>query len=182
MGTIGKDFKFKLIKNFLNENEIHLLDNYCKIKHRIHDKFDYTPEDLILSPNADTMFYSDPIMESLMLTKQKLMEEETNKKLLPTYSYWRMYTYGSQLKKHKDRPSCEISATVHISGKSNNFPIYMGENEIHTEPGDAIIYKGIEIEHWRNTLDQDFQCQVFLHYVNQNGPYKDFKFDKRNKI
>ena len=35
MGTI-RDFKFKKIKNFLNEEEIKLLKTYCIIKHRIN--------------------------------------------------------------------------------------------------------------------------------------------------
>jgi len=174
------EIKFKKIKNFLSKEEIELLTNYSE---RLHKNYLTNPKaSFDTGQTSDLGLYAEPLFESLLLCKQTIIEKETNLKVFPTYSYWRMYTYGSQLKKHKDRPSCEISATVHISGKSNNFPIYMGENEIHTEPGDAIIYKGIEIEHWRNTLNQDFQCQVFLHYVNQNGPYKDFKFDKRNKI
>lgn len=179
MGTIGKDFKFKLIKNFLNENEIHLLDNYCKIKHRIHDKFDYTPADLLLSPNADTMFYADPIMESLMVTKQKLMEEQTNKKLLPTYSYWRMYTRFADLKKHIDRPSCEISVTVHIGSDGTDWPIYIAGVENKTNPGDAVVYMGCEVEHYRKEFEGDWYSQVFLHYVDAEGKNKEWYLDKR---
>ena len=42
------------------------------------------------------------------------MEKETNKKLFPTYSFWRMYTKYNYLAEHDDRPSCEISVTVNI--------------------------------------------------------------------
>jgi hypothetical protein len=31
---IGKDFKYKIIKNFLNESEIDLANKYFIIKHR----------------------------------------------------------------------------------------------------------------------------------------------------
>jgi hypothetical protein len=40
--------------------------------------------------------------------------------------------------------------------------------------GDAIIYKGCEIDHWRNKCDGPngyLSGQVFLHYVRKNGQY-----------
>ena len=80
MGTI-RDFKFKKIKNFLNEEEIKLLKTYCIIKHRINfSDFDHQQ-----SNNRDTKFLADPLMESLMLNKKYLMEKETGLELLPTY-------------------------------------------------------------------------------------------------
>ena len=72
MGTIGKDFKFKLIKNFLSKDEINLLNNYCEIKHRTNTtNFDFNQNN-----NGDTMFYGDYLMEALLLSKQKVMEKE----------------------------------------------------------------------------------------------------------
>ena len=50
------------------------------------------------------------------------------------------------------------------------------------EPGDGVIYRGCEIEHWREHLKflkVVWQTQVFLHYVNQES-YVDFcKFDSK---
>ena len=40
---IGKDFKYKIIKNFLNKDEIELLKNYCVIRHRNYDDYDPLP-------------------------------------------------------------------------------------------------------------------------------------------
>ena len=40
------------------------------------------------------------------------METMTSLELVPTYSYHRLYTTGTELKRHKDRPSCEISTTL----------------------------------------------------------------------
>jgi hypothetical protein len=39
-------------------------------------------------------------------------EKACGKRLYPTYSYARLYKPGEELKKHKDRPACEISATI----------------------------------------------------------------------
>lgn len=47
-------------------------------------------------------------------------------------------------------------------------------------PGDAIVYKGCEVEHWRDAMDDtELNAQVMLHYVDKNGPNADCKWDKR---
>ena len=41
MGEIGKDFKYKLVKNFISKEEVGLLAPYCEIKHRSNfEEFD----------------------------------------------------------------------------------------------------------------------------------------------
>jgi|TARA_R100001460_G_scaffold13824_3_gene31198 hypothetical protein len=176
MGVIGKDFKYKIVKNFLSKDEIRLLSIYCEIKHRLNSThFDFIQE----SPNADSCFYADPIMETLLLSKQKLMEKETGKKLLPTYSYWRCYSKYATLSKHKDRPSCEISTTVFIGGDTDQWPIYMDGEAIHLKRGDAAIYLGCELLHHRDEFQGDHQFQTFLHYVDAYGNKKEWHLDKR---
>ena len=72
MGIIGKDFLYKKISNFISQDEIRLLGQYCEIKHRLNSRnFDRGQTSL----TADTYFYGDPLMDSLMLQKQKLMEK-----------------------------------------------------------------------------------------------------------
>jgi hypothetical protein len=170
-----KDFKYRLIKNFLTQEEIKLLNTYSKIKQRINfDSFDFKQND-----NGDTFYYGDPIMESLMINKLSLMEKETGLKLNPTYAFWRMYTMFADLKKHKDRPSCEISVTVMIGSDGTKWPIFMEGTGIELEPGDAVIYLGCELEHWREEFKGDWHSQAFLHYVDANGPYRNFAMDER---
>lgn len=175
MGYIGKDFKYKVVKNFLQKNEIDLLKHHCEIKHRLN----LTNFDFDQSHNADTMFYADPIMESLMLCKKNLVQKECGKNLLETYTFWRTYTKYATLEKHTDRPSCEISVTVNIDGDGTPWPIYMEGNSLDLQPGDAALYLGCEIEHWRDEFRGDYQHQVFLHYVDANGPNKEYHKDKR---
>ena len=102
--------KYKLIKNFLTQEEINLCTDYCRIQHR-QNKFNFDNQ----NSNFDSSFYGDPLMESMLLNKRKLVEKHSKLELLPTYSYFRVYTYKSDLSKHTDRPSCEISITVHIN-------------------------------------------------------------------
>mgnify|MGYP003649126177 FL=1 len=175
MGTIGKDFNYKLIKNFISKQEINLLKVYTEIKHRSNfSKFDFNQSGI-----GATKFYGDPITESLMFKYKSKMEKVTGKKLLPTYSFWRMYTYNADLKKHKDRPSCEISATVNISNDGTKWPIFMDNKPFNLEPGDAAIYLGCEIEHWREKFKGDYNAQVFLHYVDAFGKNTEYLMDKR---
>ena len=170
-----KDFKYKLIKNFLSREEIKLLKDYCRIKHRLNgDSFDF-----IQNNNGDTFYYGDALMESLMVNKLELMQKETGLELLPTYAFWRMYTFNADLKKHKDRDSCEISVTIMLGSDGTPWPIYIGGTEINMEAGDAAIYLGCEIEHWREEFKGDWHAQTFLHYVDKNGTKAEWAKDKR---
>lgn len=166
---------YKVIKNFLTKEEIDLLTHYTRMKHRLN----FTEFDLGQSTQGDTMFYGDPATDSLMLNKLKIMEKETGLQLYPTYSFWRMYSYLSDLAKHKDRPSCEISVTVKINSCGTKWPIYIEGAEIELENGDGVIYKGCEVEHWREEFQGDWHAQTFLHYVNKNGPHAEWNKDKR---
>lgn len=175
MGTIGKDFNYKKIKNFLTLEEINLFKYYCEIKHRLN-ALNFSPFPTV---TADTGFYADALTESLLLNKKKLMEKNTGKKLSPSYSYWRLYTKYATLVKHVDRPSCEISVTVNIAS-DKDWPIIVDGEKMFTKPGEAIIYLGEKLFHERKEFTGDYCIQVFLHYVDQNGLHKDFHCDKRN--
>lgn len=133
--------------------------------------------------------YLDPAMETLLLMLKDTMEKHTELELLPTYSFFRIYTNGTELFKHTDRPSCEISCSIcldyEFEDKHFKFPIFIEGNEVFLEPGDMVIYKGCELEHWRDKLvcsNDDWHAQVFLHYVDKNGQYSDFENDKRKSI
>jgi hypothetical protein len=101
--------------------------------------------------------------------------------LFPTYAYARLYSNGDVLEKHKDRPACEISATVQL-GRSHHYawPIYMGGKRYDMAEGDAVLYRGCDIEHWRDACDGPdgyYSGQVFLHFVRKDGPHTDHACD-----
>ena len=166
---------YKVIKNFLQKDEIDLLTHYTRMRHRSNLK-DF---EFVQSDQGDTMYYGDPATDALMISKHKLMQQETGLQLLPTYSFWRMYSYLAYLKRHTDRPSCEISVTVKINSCGVKWPIFIGGTEIDLENGDGVIYKGCDVEHWRDEFQGDWHSQTFLHYVNKNGPYAEWAKDKR---
>ena len=119
--------------------------------------------------------YSDIAMETLLEKLTEPMSKETGLNLIPTYSYARIYKKGDVLKRHKDRYSCEVSMTMNLGG--DPWPIYLepsGETDkegvkIDLEPGDALIYRGCEVEHWREVFKGENCGQVFLHYNDASG-------------
>ena len=118
--------------------------------------------------------YSDIVMETLLTKLLPIMEKETKLKLNPNYSYARIYKKGDILKRHKDRFSCEISTTLNLGGDS--WPIYLEPTgkeglkgiKVDLKPGDMLVYKGNELEHWREEFKGENCAQVFLHYNNLN--------------
>lgn len=115
--------------------------------------------------------------------------------LLKTYYYDRFYFVGQELAPHIDRPACEISITIQIGTNSKkSWPFWIetpkGEKvQINMKDGDGVIYKGCERTHWReglkskhnnitsklmklsNKKDDTYHHQIFMHYVNSQGPY-----------
>jgi hypothetical protein len=176
---IGKDFKYKLVKNFLTESERDLANKYFVIKHRSNkNSFD---ENQMATSTCDSYWYGDPLAESFLLAKKELMEKETGLNLNPTYAFARVYTYLATLDKHKDRPSCEVSVTVMLGSSGEEWPIYIDGKEFNLKPGDAAIYLGCEVEHWREEFKGDWHSQFFLHYVNKNGPNAHLICDGRDR-
>jgi hypothetical protein len=165
---------YKLIKNFFSKEELETLQKYCYNK---IDEDKGKVDDQSFSP----AWYNDPLISALLDIKLALVEKESNLKLFPTYAYWRYYIFGGTLKKHIDRPACEISVTACIK-KHDKWPIIVEGTSFELDEGDAILYAGCDQKHWRPGIYKgEGMAQVFLHYVNQNGPNKDHAYDKINK-
>jgi hypothetical protein len=166
---------FKLIKNFFNKDELKVYQKYCYNK--VDQNKDFTLDNQSFSP----AWYNDPLMNSLLDIKLKTVEKKSNLKLFPTYAYWRYYVFGASLLKHTDRPSCEISITACIK-KYDDWPIIVENKSFELEEGDAVLYAGCDQEHWRPGIYKgEGMAQVFLHYVDKNGIYRDHAYDRVNK-
>ena len=143
--------------------------------------------------------YGDFFMETLMMKVLPIMQKYTGLNVIPTYTYTRAYKKGDILKRHKDRPSCEISTTLHLGG--DPWTIYIdptGSNNVINEyknihkpnapkgvpvdlnVGDMLIYSGCDLEHWREPFEGNICVQTFLHYNNADGQFAyNNKFDNR---
>lgn len=158
---------FAVVRNFID-----IPDNLYEysLENKFHGKVD--PQ----VPTAPS-FYNDIRMNELHIKSLKKVEELTGIELYKTYNYYRVYNKGDVLKLHKDRVACEISVTLSIGYKNKQWPIWIADynNEPHCivlEPGDGLLYHGCDLYHWRSkNIDSDDCSQLFLHYVDKNGPY-----------
>lgn len=136
-------------------------------------------------PLSDAV-YGDPIFDNILQKFAKPIGDSVGRTLLPTYTYARIYRPGEILKKHKDRPACEISATLTLGYDAKAvWPIFFDEQReigVNLEPGELAVYKGCEVVHWRTAFKGNWHVQVFLHYVDANGPYKDHTMDGRKEF
>jgi len=146
-----------------------------------------------LFPTKDENTSGSPIAHNyvpfvaLMCEKTAYMNQLVEEKLLPTYAYARIYKNGAELVKHKDRPACEVSVTLHLGSDGTSWPICFTKpnGEVVSKdlkPGEAVIYFGCISEHWREgAFEGQEYGQVFLHYVRSEGKYSEYCFDRRPK-
>jgi len=162
---------YKLIKNFFSKDELKVYQKYC------YNEIDKNQNCKIDTQSFSPAWYNDSLMNALLNTKLSIVEKESNLKLYPTYAYWRYYVFGGTLKKHVDRPACEISITSCIK-KYDNWPLVIEGTSFELEEGDALLYAGCDQKHGRpGVYKGEGMAQVFLHYVNQNGPNKQHAYD-----
>jgi len=186
------------IKEFLPNQILNLINSYVIIKYNNQKNF-------IVEKQTQSLIgeYSEYLMETLLDMSTPVIEQNVGKKLLPTYSYLRIYDKGSDLKIHMDRESCEYTVALCLGADPVDQPyeIFVGEIDetsdykYYNEKGEykryridhkfpmvrnnAVIFKGMDKIHWREVCKHDHFMTVFLHYVDQDGPYKENKFDKR---
>jgi len=193
-----KKKKYTIIKQAISKDLASFIANYFLMKKQVYEtcrKTKYiSPFETMLGhyenstgqvPNT-YCHYADIVMETLMLKCQPIMEKTTGLKLFPAYTYARIYKKGDELKRHKDRFSCEISTTMNLAG--DPWPIYLepsGEEgkkgiKVDLKPGDMLVYRGCDLEHWRDKFTKKECIQVFLHYNDAKTPgSKENMFDKR---
>ena len=129
----------------------------------------------------------DPQMEELLERLLPSIERIAQRPLFPTYSYFRVYKTGDVLERHTDREACEVSVSINLDCQAPApWPISvegpLGVSSFALEPGDGVIYRGIECPHWRDAFQGEMMAQVFLHYVEQHGSRAEWKFDKRRRL
>ena len=204
-----KKKKYEVIRQAISKDFANFIFNYMMLQRDAvdfmmkHNKIN--PANPFIGTRTDPQIpgcytkYADWVMETLLQYMRPIMKAKTGMDLVPTYSYTRLYEKGNILRRHKDRPSCEVSTTLHLGGdewpifldpSGGNFVIDEYKNihkpgapkgvRVDLKVGDMLIYSGCELEHWREPFEGNVCSQVFLHYNHANGPFaKTNLFDKR---
>ena len=195
-----KTKKYQVIRGALSKELANFIFNYMMLQ---RDAVDFMMKNNKLNPynpfigkRDDRQVpgayskYGDWVMETLLMYMIPIMKAKTGLELIPTYTYTRLYEKGNILKRHKDRPSCEVSTTLHLGG--DEWPIFLDPSgqdfvldeyknihkpgapkgvRVDLKIGDMLIYSGCELEHWREPFEGNVCSQVFLHYNHANGPF-----------
>ena len=131
-------------------------------------------------PGADS-HWNDCTLDAVLVGLLPDLERAAGCALLPTYSYARLYTYGHSLPPHRDREAAEIAVTIHLGHSGVPPPPirFAPDVAVSQRPGDAVVYLGDRIEHWRDTFVGDNFGQLFLNYVCADGPRRGHVYDGR---
>jgi PKHD-type hydroxylase len=155
---------YKKLKNIITEQECNRIINIIKTHHtpiehpRVHGTKEY---------------YNTPEFSILLGLLCDKLSKLTKKKLKPTYGFCRIYYKDCELKPHKDRPSCEYSLTINLY-QTHKWGIFFDKKQFILNVGEAVLYKGCEVEHYRKKFEGEEYIQLFLHYVDMDGPMKEY--------
>ena len=172
-----KQNNYLFVENFIDVEKANTL--YKQFKSDINNYPSHFTKD-IQCPNSFAVYNYKPFLE-ILANKTSYISELIGEPVLPTYSYARLYQKGEVLKKHTDRPSCEISISLNLY-KDKDWDIFFtkpnGEKtSLNIGVGQAALYLGVESEHWRDAFEGNEYAQVFLHYVRSNGQHWENVFD-----
>ena len=172
-----KEKGYAVIEGFVPPGVAALIANYARIRvaNKDMDIMDDGFVDFALTN------YGDYITESMLVQVIGLIEKVTDKELAPTYSYLRYYRDKDKLPVHVERYSCQYGVTlccgydynkdvmwpIHIKGKDGK------KKTVDQQPGDALVYLGCDLEHWRDQIPGGHHVQVHLHYIGKDEPYAD---------
>lgn len=183
-----KDFevdKCIVVDNFFDDTTTYIISNYLENKIcRGELNIEEDPQAGITRYN----YYADPLIETLMVLCKESVERHVNRELLPTYSHVHIFQSNDTPQLHSKVEAREISVVICIAFKGEPSLIHVQQGEKNSvatilQPGSAIIYRGCEVKQWTAALSADqLSVQVMLHYVEKNGPFKDFANDTRPRI
>jgi hypothetical protein len=126
-------------------------------------------------------FWGDSTLDAFHLTVLGQVEEVAGGPLFPTYCYARLYTYGDTLHRHHDREACEIVTSIHLGSRGAEPPpiCFDTGDEVQQRPGDAVVFHGATVDHWRQQYLGDEFGQIFMNFVRADGPHRGQALDGR---
>lgn len=107
------------------------------------------------------------------------------KDLVPTCAFSRLYMHKDKMKPYSERTACEytVAITLEYDKQYSSVMIdkYNGDHVTLTpQLCDAIIYKGIELEQYKNEFEGKYYIECLLHYVDKNGEYSFKSYDQHD--
>lgn len=168
---------YVVIRHLLTPEIGRLLFDYVCLKHTTGQMV--APDERI----ADApRLCADSLTETLLLQKQADIEAIVDASLWPSHSYVRLHGRHAAMPVHTDRNASELGVTFHAGG-DQLWPFHLrtaeGDISVVLDVGDAVLYCGQKLPHWREPYLGEVQVQCMLFYVRQEGEYAAFRYDGR---
>jgi len=120
------------------------------------------------------------LTDALLLDLCPQIEGISGCRLVPTYSYARVYFHGDTFIRHSDRGSCEVSVSIHVGRDGGEASLWFPpDTKVEMGEGDGVVYLGCDTDHWRERFTGNTMGQLLLHYVVAGGPHAEEYFDGR---
>lgn len=168
MSISAEEFKksgYVVVRNMIDLQEAARLYDYTL---EIYPRGDMKDGQVPGSPS----FYQDKEMVALHDKILPKTEEVLQSKLFSTFCYHRTYRTGAVLRMHKDRKACEIAISMNLGQKGEVWDLWIMDadenaHQLILNPGDAVIYRGCKLRHWRGKLvNADLVSQAFFFFVD----------------
>jgi hypothetical protein len=128
-------------------------------------------------PTAATVV-NTALTDALLLEVRPRIEAIAGCRLVPTYSYARVYFHDDAFIRHHDRGSCEVSVSIHVGRDGGEASLWFSPNHrVDMEEGDGAVYLGCDTDHWRERFSGNTMAQLLLHYVVAGGAHVAEYFD-----
>lgn len=174
-----RENNYQIIENFIEEDFVDFLQDYYSLKvnsgqHTISDeKFTY-----------GYFFNNDSLMETVLQNSCEVISDIIKIELLPTYSQVYLHMNGDSYDNTQNESS-EISAILSL-GNSNDDEdfIYFAKTqsnikELSLNKGDLLVFRNMNFDCWREPIKNKWVLESVLNFVDSNGNYSEFIYDKR---
>jgi hypothetical protein len=177
-----------IIKRAFSSEMCELFAGYANLKARVKPNV-WNNADPLQNIHRE---YGDALMETCLAQLTPWVEHAVGLELWPTLSFYYVYRTGNRLSVHTDRSSCQIVAGLCIGADDaykklhGAWPLWFnfkGRKEaVSIDYGDLVIFRGHEIEHWREVFSGEWFVSAIFGFVEKNGPYAFQKYDQRKML
>lgn len=116
--------------------------------------------------------HNEPIARYFHYQFRNLVSQIAGEPVKPTYAYISAYRGGAALRAHLDRRQCEFTMSLLIDSKEDAepwplwFQTHTGKTSLTLACGDAVLFCGCELPHWREvSATEQFATTLLFHYV-----------------
>lgn len=172
--------EYRVLRGFVNADIRQFILDYVLLRNELGAM---SPPDARV---ADAKrLYADLVTETLLKQKHPEIQQLLGEAVWPSYSYLRLHSRGASMPIHTDRDGSEIGVSICID-TDVDWPLWFrtsqGDSPVVMKPGDAVVYEGRKLPHWRETYEGSRQVQCMLFYVRQLGECARWRFDGRSSV